>query len=260
MIKKTFNYRIRRFLFFLKFAIVKNYPFKTLSNNYRKFKAVFPLITKTDSSNLEKIVDHIDLYKSQLRQDLLVLSELNFKKNGFFVEFGSTNGVELSNTFLLEKNFDWKGILAEPAKIYHEELEKNRSAFIEKSCVWRTSGETFTFNEVGVLSTLENFTSIDLYKDLRKDGIRYDTKTISLLDLLEKYNAPKTIDYLSIDTEGSEYDILSSFDFSKYKFKIITCEHNFTEQREKIFKLLTNKGYQRKYTDISYVDDWYFLR
>ena len=110
-----------------------------------------------------------------------------------------------------------------------------------------------------MLSTLENFTSIDLYKDLRKDGVLYYTKTISLLDLLDKYNAPKTIDYLSIDTEGSEYDILSSFDFSKYKFKIITCEHNFTEQREKIFNLLTSKGYRRKYTDISNVDDWYFL-
>ena len=62
---------------------------------------------------------------------------------------------------------------------------------------------------------------------------------------------------MSIDTEGSEYDILSSFDFSKYQFRIITCEHNFTAERQKIFSLLTEKGYMRKLRGLSLFDDWY---
>jgi hypothetical protein len=82
-------------------------------------------------------------------------------------------------------------------------------------------------------------------------------KTISLMDLIKKYNAPKIIDYLSIDTEGSELSILSSFDFSKYYFKIITCEHNFTKNRKKIIKLLNDNGYKRIYKNLSNFDDWF---
>lgn len=62
--------------------------------------------------------------KSQIRQDLFVLAELNFKTNGFFVEFGATNGIDLSNSHLMEKEFGWKGILAEPAKCWHKDLKK----------------------------------------------------------------------------------------------------------------------------------------
>jgi len=77
--------------------------------------------------------------------------------------------------------------------------------------------------------------------------------------MLEKNNAPSLIDYLSIDTEGSEFDILSSHDFSKYNFSVITVEHNYTEQREKIHQLLSKKGYLRKYKELSMQDDWYIL-
>ena len=64
----------------------------------------------------------------------------------------------------------------------------------------------------------------------------------------QKYNAPKNIDYLSIDTEGSEYEILKTFDFDKYNSKVITCEHNYTPARNKIYSLLSANGYQRKFT------------
>lgn len=200
--------------------------------------------------------------KAQLQQDLFVLNELNFKQNGFFVEFGATNGIDLSNTYLLEKEFNWKGILAEPAKIWHKDLEKNRTAFIEKNCVWHTSNKFLNFNETKVseLSTIDQFCKSDLHAKNRKNSKKYQIKTICLEDLLDKYHAPKVIDYLSIDTEGSEYEILSSFNFNKYKVKVITCEHNFTMNREKIFSLLSMKGYKRLYTDISRFDDWYVFK
>jgi hypothetical protein len=75
--------------------------------------------------------------------------------------------------------------------------------------------------------------------------------------LLDKYKAPRCIDYLSIDTEGSEYEILSNFDFERYQFRAITCEHNFQPAREKIYSLLTGKGYTRKFDKLSKFDDWY---
>jgi FkbM family methyltransferase len=186
---------------------------------------------------------------------------LDFKRDGFFVEFGATNGVDVSNSYLLEKKFGWAGILAEPARMWHAQLAKNRSASIETRCVWRYSGESLSFNETknGDLSTLEAFSAGDMHSQRRASGKRYDVDTISLTDLLDKYDAPKLIDYLSIDTEGSEYEILKNFDFSRYKFRVITCEHNFTPMREQIFNLLTENGYTRKFSEISQFDDWFVL-
>jgi FkbM family methyltransferase len=198
--------------------------------------------------------------QSQYKQDIFVLTQLGFKRNGYFVEFGATNGLELSNTYILEKQFDWSGILAEPGKCWHEELIKNRQCHIETDCVWSQSGELLKFNQV----ESANVSTIDLYSNLedghqkaRRRGHTYEVNTISLLDLLDKYKAPKSIDYLSIDTEGSEFEILKNFDFSKYHFKIITCEHNHTSARENIFNLLSSKGYIRKFTKLSMCDDWY---
>ena len=200
--------------------------------------------------------------QAQLWQDLFVLHELEMKKTGFFVEFGATNGKSLSNTYMLEKHFGWKGILAEPARCWHDELSKNRTAAIEKKCVWSKSGEKLDFNETEIaeLSTIDSFSASDYHKATRKNGVKYSVETITLLDLLKKYQAPKIIDYLSIDTEGSEYEILKNFDFTEYKFKIITCEHNFSLDREKIRALLESNGYIAKFPEISEFDDWYVLK
>ncbi len=110
------------------------------------------------------------------------------------------------------------------------------------------------------LSTINDFSSLDGHSKSREIGEKYMVDTISLIDLLNQHNAPKDIDYLSIDTEGSEYEILNAFDFKKYKIKIITCEHNYTPNRDKINLLLTSNGYERKYETISNFDDWYVLK
>ena len=198
--------------------------------------------------------------KSQLRQDLFVLSETKYKTGGYFIEFGATNGVDLSNTYLLEKEFLWRGILAEPAKVWGNQLRENRlGAHIETQCVWKDSNSSLTFNETDnpELSTINIFSGKDRHAKTRAKGKKYQVATISLNDLLKKYSAPKYIDYLSIDTEGSEFEILNAFDFNEYKIGIITVEHNYTPQRKLIFKLLTSHGYKRKYKSVSDFDDWY---
>lgn len=139
------------------------------------------------------------------------------------------------------------------------DLRRNRSSMIETRCVWTATGETLCFNETasGEFSTIDTFSGLDQHSRARQTGRRYDVQTISLADLLQKHDAPRDIDYLSIDTEGSEYDILRNFDFDRYTFRVITCEHNFTPQREKIHDLLTRHGYLRKFEDLSRFDDWY---
>ena len=162
----------------------------------------------------------------------------------------------------MEKGFGWKGILAEPATCWHDALRKNRPATaIETKCVWSESGKVLEFNMASEaeLSTITTFNSRDQHAEKRKNGVTYNVETISLTDLLRHHNAPMDIDYLSIDTEGSEFEILRNFDFSTYRIGIITCEHNFTSDRQKIFELLTSKGYQRKYSRASKWDDWYVM-
>jgi len=100
--------------------------------SYVKRYRNYDLLEYIDPKYLCEFVENLPFSKSQLRQELFVLGELGFKRNGFFIEFGASNGVDHSNTYLLEKRFNWRGILAEPARIWHKSLEVNRSAFIEK--------------------------------------------------------------------------------------------------------------------------------
>ena len=237
-------------------AILRRFGLKITSyQNFQvleDYKNVYYSILNLPNENSSQLISLADKSKSQLKQDLFALSELNFKRNGFFVEFGATNGIDLSNTYLLETEFEWSGILSEPAKCWHTELKENRKCHIETNCVWHESGSILTFNEVDVaeLSTIGLYSDSDHHHKTRKSSHSYNVNTISLTDLLKKYNAPKEIDYLSIDTEGSEYEILRSFDFSEYQFKVITCEHNFTPNRNKIYELLTQNGYSRKYISL----------
>ena len=246
--------------------LVRNSSFKKLVSNANRFRD-YELSSLMGEKYFTDYLASLKFSKSQLRQDLFVLSELGFKENGFFIEFGATNGVDLSNTHILETKFKWNGILAEPAKIWHGALVQNRTVAIEKDCVWRETGETLLFNEVnnekynGELSTIDSFSNVDVHAKSRKSASnKYEVKTISLKDMLKKHNAPQKIDYLSIDTEGSEFEILNSFNFDEYDIKVITCEHNFTPMREKIYHLLSKNGYERKYTEFSMFDDWYVRR
>ena len=197
--------------------------------------------------------------KSQLGQDVLALSVHGLSDKGFFVEFGATDGLNLSNTFLLEKDFGWVGILCEPAKVWHSDLSSNRSCSIDTRCVSSHSDRLVDFAEApdAKFSTISEFRDQDSHLSSRKDSSIYQVKTVSLRDLLLTHNAPAQVNFLSIDTEGSEYLILEDFDFTEYKFDLICVEHNHTSNQERIFQLLTANGYKRIHTELSQWDDWY---
>ena len=84
----------------------------------------------------------------------------------------------------------------------------------------------------------------------------HDVLTVSLDDLLDQHDAPETIDYLSIDTEGSEFTILDSYSF-KRNFNLMTVEYGNQVERDKIYKLLTSKNYVRVHQKVSSWEDWY---
>lgn len=206
------------------------------------------------------MVAHLEESVAQLHQDLFVLWETGRKQGGFFVEVGACNGLLYSNTLLLERKFGWQGLLVEPARKWHGELRKNRSCQISQSFVAGQGGQTVQFceTEQGEFSTALSLASLDRHAAQREAAVVYPVETISLTALLQKYSAPDRIDYLSLDTEGSELEILETFDFRRYDVRCITCEHNFTPKREGIYRLLARHGYSRKYENLSCFDDWYF--
>ena len=241
------------------YKIVKKSKLSDLNESLQELRVKLDFLQTIESVHYQKIIANFDSSKSQFLQDLFVLNTLNFKRDGYFIEFGATNGVDLSNSYILEKKFNWDGILAEPSRNWHKELRANRTSHIDTDCVWKKSGEKLLFLEadIGEYSTLSKTANNDRNFHKRKRAQKYDVTTISLNDLLSKHKAPTEIDYLSIDTEGSEYEILEDFDFNKYNIKIVTCEHNYTSNREKIFSLMNKNGYKRVYQEISQCDDWY---
>lgn len=197
--------------------------------------------------------------KSQLRQDLFILFVTNFKQNGYFIEAGASDGIIFSNTFTLEKNFNWKGILIEPGTYWKELLSKNRTCHIGYKALWKENSSVL-FNEIQNKPILSHISSVDsnswMFDINQETKQQYIVPSITLIDVLNHYNAPNVIDYLSLDIEGSEYDVLSVFDFSKYDINIITVEHNYSPNREKIFNLLQDR-YTRVLTEVSGKEDWY---
>jgi FkbM family methyltransferase len=195
---------------------------------------------------------------SQLGQDLRVVEFYNKKENGYFVEIGASDGITLSNTYLLETQYKWKGVCCEPVPTRYKRLIANRpNSHCIKEAVYNKSGLVLSFdiaNKYDLLSGISQH--IDRHRarvDENKTTI--NVQTITLVDLLNKVNAPQHIDYLSLDTEGTEYEILKCFDFNRYRFGLIDIEHNNIEpRRTDIKKLLTANGYiydgQNKWDDM----------
>jgi FkbM family methyltransferase len=172
------------------------------------------------------------------------------------VEFGACDGLIYSNSYALESIYGWSGLLAEPANVYQDALRINRRCEIESRCLWRSSGEFISFLEdsEGEYSSVLGKSGI---RNSKIKNIPYEVETITLIDMLISHKAPKKITFLSIDTEGSEWEIIKDFDFSQYQFSYLSIEHNFSENRSKIFHRLKANGYFRVLRDVSAFDDWY---
>lgn len=200
---------------------------------------------------------------SQIGQDLFVAKHFKFKKRGFFVEIGVGDGINLSNTYLLEKKYNWNGILCEPNPDDHKSIKINRNCFIEKAAAYSKSNLQLEFNICkmkelsGIKKHMETSDSIHAKNIIKVINV----KTISLNDLLKKYNAPKKIDYISLDTEGSEFEIIKNFDFNDYKISLWSIEHNSmyrSDGEQYLLKLKTHMKL-KNYTFVPNQFDSYFI-
>ena len=173
------------------------------------------------------------MYKGQVLQDKFVLNILKEKKNGFFLEIGSNHPININNTYLLEKIYDWKGIMVEYDSNFLPLYKEHRP------------------NSIHIIN---NATTLD-YKNV-----------------FETNNVPFFSDYLQIDLEannGSTINTLQKLDkeiFDRYKFATVTFEHdiyhtNFDNTRLKSRDIFKKRGYLYVFEDISNdgnpYEDWY---
>jgi FkbM family methyltransferase len=208
---------------------------------------------------LQFCLDRLAQSRSDLLQDLWVLFETRCLRGGVFVEFGASDGLTGSNSHMLETCYGWRGLLAEPARSWRAELANNRRCLIDHRCVTDRTGARVLFRDCAErpLSTIEAYRRADRFGGKRASARRYEVDTVSLNDLLAEHGLGE-IDYLSVDTEGSELMILSAFDFARFRPRLITVEHGYeAERRAGLHELLTSKGYRRKYETLSQIDDWY---
>ena len=218
----------------------------------------FEIIQKLSVTARENYANSRARSTSALRQDLFALLVSSFKKKGYFVEFGACDGIFVSNTFLLEKDFKWQGILCEPARIWHKDLIRNRNCHISTYAVDSESKKQLQFTEYVSpgLSRSGNRSPTGENGRIKK---RYVVESISLEDLLEKFSAPKKIDFISIDTEGSEFQILSNFDFTKYEISSFAVEHNYGPDKKLVRDLMLRNGYHEVLQELSRYEAWFVL-
>jgi len=192
-------------------------------------------------------------YYSQFKQDLNIIEFFNKTEGLYFLDIGANDGKTFSNTYLLEKKYNWNGICSEPLPSAFKKLQNCRNVICNDSAVFSESNLTLKFSVSNIISGITDY--IDCHMGV-KNKKQIEVKTITLQDLVKKYNSPNIIHYLSLDTEGTELEILKSINLSEYKFLYINVEHNFIEpKRTQIRDLLENNGYL--YKGENNVDDDY---
>ncbi len=216
------------------------------------------LAARLPLADAEMLIKHVGHSHSQFCQDLLAMLVSDGKQGGFFVEVGVGDGLYLSNSAMLEQQFGWKGVLCEPNRTFQQIIPQNRSAILEKRAAFNRSGEILKFlaeSSSGELSRLVDASGSDMHQ---RAGETYDVETVTLNDALAQHNAPETIDYISIDTEGSEIAVLKGLDLNRWKVNLFTIEHNHDAPRRAEFAaMLEPHGFVRVLSEISGVDDWY---
>ena len=151
------------------------------------------------------------MYYSQAGQDKFVLESLNYKTNGFYVEIGAFHSKNISNTYVLEQDYNWNGISFEVVPEWTDEFNLNR-----KNKCYLTDATTFDYES-----------------------------------LFDELAVPKQIDYLQIDIEPAENSLMAllALPLEKYRFSVITFEHDLhhspknLEIKNKQKEILLNLGY-----------------
>ena len=172
-------------------------------------------------------------FASQSGQDKIIKNSFfRSKKNGYFVEIGAFDGVLGSNCIHFEKSMNWEGIAIEPSKIQFEKLSKNRNCKVLNAAISSTEKDVEFIEVIEGLTQMsgiddDNYSAKLIIENNKKNKFNKNKMKTSTF---EKSILTKEIDYLSIDIEGAELDVLKSINFQEFIIKVISVENNNPEK------------------------------
>jgi FkbM family methyltransferase len=194
------------------------------------------------------------MFHSQCNQDRFLETNI-FKgyKNGFYVDVGAHDGISLNNTLYFEKNNNWRGINIEPIKKVFEKLVLNRPNNINLNCaICNNDGETEFLCNTGYTEMLsgikDNFDKRHLMR-LQSENIESKSTTEIIkvqtkkLETILHENNISHVNYLSIDVEGAEFEVIKSINFDKVFIDVIGFENNYPYKSIPIISYLENKNF-----------------
>lgn len=196
--------------------------------------------------------NNVEFY-SQNGEDFLLWELFKGKTNGFYIEIGAFDGIHFSNSYFFEKH-GWKGVCVEAHPKYYPLCKDNRpeAVCLNNACVGNNSGSTVTFNaeELGLFSGViaEPLDVISKRYERRNTSfsgyVTVEINAITLNEILRQYApANKKIEFISVDTEGNELDILKDFNFKQWDIGIFLIEANDEEHAQPIIQLMQKNGY-----------------
>lgn len=201
-------------------------------------------------------------YYSQYGQDKKIDEILNGKEKGIFIDIGAHNGIAFSNSYFLEKERGWDGFCFEPHPRVYEDLIKNRKCKCINKGVGKNSGNLEFWEITGYAEMLsgfkDNYNSSHIKRierEILNHGGHKDIKNIEVVGFMEFLlnESIDHIDYLSIDIEGGEEEILMSIDFNKINISVMSVENNYDDPR--IINYMKDKGYNHIKL---HIDDIYY--
>ncbi|MCJ2064554.1 hypothetical protein MKK63_17785 [Methylobacterium sp. J-088] len=159
---------------------------------------------------------------------------------------------------MLEKLYGWQGAIAEPARSRHEKLRADRTCYVTNKFVYTDDGLKILFNDPDSAEDASAGTAPGT--GTRRSGRRYEVETVTLRSLLQAANAPRTIDFLSINAKEDTLDLLEGFDFAEHDVTLLSVAHTDPQQNEALAELMTRNGYERRFASFSMSDAWYTKR
>ena len=194
------------------------------------------------------------MFYSQDNQDKF-LEENVFKgyKNGIYVDVGAHDGVSINNTLYFSKNHGWKGINVEPIKPVYDKLIVNRPNDININCaVCNSDGETDFIYNTGYTEMISGIKNTFDPRHLQR--LNFENKNNGGMTRIIKVNTRKLetifndynithVNYLSIDVEGAEFEVIKSINFDKVFIDVIGFENNYNDISIPIIQYLERNGF-----------------
>lgn len=192
---------------------------------------------------------------SQWGQDRWVLEVTNGKRNGFFLDIGAGHAIKDNNTWLLESEYGWDGICVDPVKEFYEDLQKTRKCTVIGLPIGPVVELVDYYFQGGMSGIVKSFHD----KSKVRAGSVEKAPTMTLAMLLQK--APKIIDYWSLDTEGSEWDLIRTFPWDKHGVFCLSVEHNHEQPKRSLIQdFLKGIGYNLIQRSECEFEDYFVLK